>query len=104
MSWRPSKPAKEGLNALDLSNLDLSNSKPPWLSALPLQHKARIPLRNFYFLMGITEADFAAIRPDEKRGVGEGGVVAASQRGMCMRDSLGVHAAPKGLGNGLAPE
>ena len=37
-------------------------------------------------------------------GLRQGVFVAASQRGMCLRDSLGVHAAPKGLGNGLAPE
>lgn len=66
LSWRPAKPAKEGLGALPVSTLDLSNHEPPWLSALPLQLTARIPLRNFYFLAAITEADFAAIRPDEK--------------------------------------
>ena len=36
-------------------------------------------------------------------GCGEGGVVAASQRGVYLRDSLGVHAPPRRLVNGARP-
>ena len=37
-----------------------------------------------------------------RQGRGEGGAVAASQSGMCMRDWQQGRTAPKGLGNGLA--
>ena len=38
-----------------------------------------------------------------RRGVGEGDVVATSQRCTCMRDSLEVHAAPRRLVNDSRP-
>lgn len=66
MSWRPAKPAQEALGALPDYKLDLSKPQPPWLGMLPIQLTPRIPLRNFYFLLNITEKDFENMRPDEK--------------------------------------
>ena len=65
-SWRPAKTAHEALSILPTYQLDLSAAKPPWLRILPIELRPHVHVRNYYFLLGITEHDYAGIHPDEK--------------------------------------